>query len=135
MSLSQSFPDDVVDDDEDTAELDDSAGDSDEFDMPDDPPIVPGGRDNALIPGADGTEDDVHTNGRPMTDDEITARVLRLLRSDSATSMLRIHVRTEDGVVTLRGSVETLDDTDNAAEVASRVSGVIDVVDELDVEL
>jgi osmotically-inducible protein OsmY len=31
--------------------------------------------------------------------------------------------------------VQTLDDTDNAAEVASRVAGVVDVVDELDVEL
>jgi len=72
---------------------------------------------------------------RAVTDDEITARVQRLLRSDSATNMLPIRVSTEDGVVTLRGLVETLDDTDNAAEVAFRVKGVVDVVDELEVEL
>ena len=133
MNRSQSFPDDVVDDDDPT-ELDMSPSDFDELEIPTDPPIVPGGRNNAQIPAAEG-DDDVEARDRAITDDEISARVHRLLRSDSATSMLRIHVRTEDGVVTLRGSVETLDDTDNAAEVAFRVRGVVDVVDELEVDL
>jgi hypothetical protein len=133
VNLGQSFPDDDVD--EDIAELDLSAGDLDELEIPIDPPIVPGGRDNARIPAAEGADDDTSARSRPITDDEISARVHRLLRSDSATSMLRIHVSTEDGVVTLTGSVETLDDTDNAAEVAFRVKGVVDVVDELEVDL
>jgi len=135
MNHSEPYPDDDDAADEDIdAELDLSAGDIDEFDIPIDPPMVPGGRDNASIPGADG-DDDTQVRSRALTDDEITSRVLRLLRSDSATSMLRIHVSTEEGVVTLRGLVETLDDTDNAAEVASRVKGVVDVVDEIEVEL
>ncbi len=134
MNRSQSFPDDEVDEDEE-AELDMSAGDLEDIEIPLDPPIVPGGRDNARIPASEGADDETQARGRAITDDEITARVLRLLRSDSATNMLRIYVSTEDGVVTLRGPVETLDDTDNAAEVAFRVKGVIDVVDELEVEL
>jgi hypothetical protein len=99
-----------------------------------DPPILPRGTDRAVVPGA---MDDLEEEDEPdevPSDDMIAARVRRLLRSDSATSMLRIQVSVEDGVVTLQGLVQTLEDTDNAAEVASRVAGVIDVVDELDVE-
>jgi osmotically-inducible protein OsmY len=83
----------------------------------------------------DDDEDEEPSSPNPPSDDEITFRVRRLLRSDSATSMLRISVSTEEGVVTLRGMVQTLDDTDNAAEVASRIEGVVDVLDELEVEL
>jgi hyperosmotically inducible protein len=72
--------------------------------------------------------------GAPLNDDEITAQVQRLLRRDAATSSLRIRVSTVDGIVTLRGVVQTYEDTDNAAEVASRVSSVVDVLDELEVE-
>jgi osmotically-inducible protein OsmY len=125
-------------DDDYAPERDMGAVDDDSaFDPPTDPPIVPLGDDGAEVPEDmdDGDDDDVGQTSRgPITDDEISARVRRLLRSDAATSMLRIHVSTEDGVVTLRGIVQTLDDTDNAAEVASRIDGVIDVLDELEVE-
>lgn len=121
----------------------DAGGDNPPGEFPIDPPIVPGGRDGAIIPGADdgfeddeddGFEDDEEDLTGPMADDEISARVRRLLRTDAATSMLRVYVSTEDGVVTLHGLVQTLEDTDNAAEVAARVPNVIDVVDELEVE-
>ncbi len=124
-----------AEDDDLAPDLELSASDFDDLDIPIDPPIIPGGRDNARIPAAEDADDDDRARGRAVTDDEITARVHRLLRSDSATNMLPIHVSTEDGVVTLRGLVDTLDDTDNAAEVAFRVKGVVDVVDELEVEL
>lgn len=109
---------------------------------PIDPPILPEGPDDAEVAGAiDDDEDeeldeddDDDVADAALGDDEITAHVRRLLRTDSATSMLRIHVSTVDGVVTLRGRVQTLEDTDNAAEVASRVPYVVDVVDELEVE-
>ena len=123
----------------------DAGGDNPPGDFPIDPPIIPGGRDGAIIPGAgdgfeddDGDDDEDEDDVGPleaMADDEISARVRRLLRTDAATSMLRIHVTTEDGVVTLRGLVQTLEDTDNAAEVASRAPNVVDVVDELEVEV
>jgi osmotically-inducible protein OsmY len=43
-------------------------------------------------------------------------------------------VETVDGVVYLRGTVPGLEDTDLAAEVAARVPGVVDVVDEMTVQ-
>jgi len=121
----------------------DAGGGNPPGEFPIDPPIIPGGRDGAIIPGADDgfddedDEDDEDDVGplEPMADDEISARVRRLLRTDAATSMLRIHVTTEEGVVTLRGLVQTLEDTDNAAEVASRAPNVVDVVDEIEVEV
>lgn len=122
----------------------DAGGDNPPGEFPIDPPIIPGGRDGAIIPGAghgfddDDDDDEDEDEVGPleaMADDEISARVRRLLRTDAATSMLRIHVTTEDGVVTLRGLVQTLEDTDNAAEVASRAPNVVDVVDEIEVEV
>jgi hypothetical protein len=108
--------------------------DPDPFDPPVDPPVVPGGREGAEISGAVDELDEEEFEGAPLNDDEITAQVLRLLRRDAATSSLRIHVSTVDGIVTMRGVVQTYEDTDNAAEVVWRVSGVVDVLDELEVE-
>lgn len=76
------------------------------------------------------TDDDAEEPALPPTDDDISRRVRRNLRIDPTTMTLRLHVETIDGVVYLRGTVETLDDGDLAAEVASRVVGVEDVVDE-----
>lgn len=114
--------------DEPDFSLDEAEGDSA-------PTILPRGTDRAVATGSldeleDGDEEPIGQYG----DDVIAARVRRLLRSDVATSMLRVRVEVEDGLVTLRGMVQTLEDTDNAAEVASRVPGVLDVIDELEVE-
>jgi hyperosmotically inducible protein len=108
---------------------------------PIDPPVGPGGRAGVQVRAgfAPTSDDDVNEDAaagnnrnaeEQRSDDEITARVKRLLRSDAATSTLRLEVETIDGVVYLRGEVDTLDDGDLAAEVASRVRGVEDVVDE-----
>jgi hypothetical protein len=132
MKNEDDLNDDMGDDD---PELEMDAVDDDSPWMPPiDPPILPRGTDRAVVPGA---IDDLEESDEPdelLSDDQIAARVRRLLRSDSATSMLRIHVEVKDRVVTLHGLVQTLEDTDNAAEVASRAPGVLDVVDELEVE-
>lgn len=125
---------DMDDDLEDAPERAMNAADGDSpWLAPIDPPILPRGTDRAVVPGAMDDFEEDEPDEAPG-DDVIGARVRRLLRTDSATSMLRIKVTVEDGVVTLRGLVQTLEDTDNAAEVASRAPGVIDVLDELDVE-
>jgi hypothetical protein len=107
-------------------------------DMPPiDPPVVRRGRDGAEVTGAvEEIDEEIYdeTDDTSLTDDEISARVRRALRMDAATSMLHILVNTEDGVVTLRGRVQTYEDTDNAIDVASRVPNVVDVIDEIDVE-
>jgi hypothetical protein len=100
-----------------------------------DPPVVPGGRDGIRV--ADGfassDEDAEERTGAPG-DDEISERVYGLLRDDAITSNLDLTVTTVDGVVHLRGTVEDIDDALQATEVASRVPGVVDVIDETTVE-
>jgi hypothetical protein len=105
---------------------------------PIDPPVVRRGPDDAEITGAvdeiDAELYDEDNDDAALMDDEIAARVRRALRMDAATSMLHILVTVEQGMVTLRGRVQTLEDTDNAIDVASRIPNVVDVLDEIDVE-
>ena len=64
-------------------------------------------------------------------DDDITQAVRRHLAQDAMTTDLRIRVDTKNGIVRLRGVVETLDDAENAEAVAAQVGGVRDVIEEL----
>lgn len=66
-------------------------------------------------------------------DAEIAENVRIALQEDAATVDLEVFVYVRNGVVHLRGRVPTLTDAELAEEVASRVPGVVDVVDELDV--
>ena len=66
--------------------------------------------------------------------DEAIADAVRLeLLEDAATTDLTLEVEVENGIVTLRGLVQTLDDAENAEAIAARVPGVLDVVDEMTV--
>ena len=86
-----------------------------------------------------GLEHESQLEGRsqlgPMPgDDEVKAAVVRELREDAMTTDLALRVDVRDGVVTLRGLVPTLEDSEAALEVAGRVEGVAHVVDEIEVE-
>ncbi len=106
---------------------------------PTDPPVVPGGPEGAQIASGFGSSsldepyDADHTSDALPGDDDVTSRVRAALRADAATSgfadTLRISI--SDGVVTLRGAVDDLDDGDNAASVAEYVAGVVEVIDDL----
>jgi len=106
---------------------------------PIDPPIVPGGGDNAEIASGLGLSaldepyDEDHHDDFITTDDEVRARVREALRADSSTSPYagKIAITARDGVVTLRGLVDDLLDSDNLLAVAEYVEGVDEVVDEL----
>lgn len=131
IALGQDDPDDMTDI---TADAMQSADNAEPYIAPTDPPVLPGGRDNVemaqgFATSSDGEEQRAGTPG----DDEITQRVQHLLHTDAATTHLRLAVETTEGRVYLRGVVPGLDDTDLAAEVASRVPGVVDVVDEMTV--
>jgi osmotically-inducible protein OsmY len=69
-----------------------------------------------------------------LGDEAIADAVRRELREDAATTELRIRVHVEQGIVRLRGTVQDILDTENAEEVASRVPGVIEVIEELEVQ-
>ena len=66
-------------------------------------------------------------------DEALAEAITRELREDAATTALRIHVRVERGVAFLYGRVPDLADAENAEAVASRVPGVREVVELLDV--
>ena len=66
-------------------------------------------------------------------DEALADAIRRELREDAATASLVVHVEVRGGVAFLRGRVDDLQDADNAAEVASRVPGVRQVVEHLTV--
>jgi BON domain-containing protein len=107
---------------------------------PIDPPTVPGGGlQNAEIASGLGVSaldepyDENHHDSFLNDDDEFSARVREALRADSSTTQYadRLAIETRDGVVTLRGVVDDLMDSDNLLAVAEYVEGVDEVVDEL----
>ena len=59
--------------------------------------------------------------------------VLLELRQDAATTHLQLRVSSTEGVVRLRGVVDDIEDAENAEEVAARVPGVVEVIDETEV--
>ena len=82
-------------------------------------------------------EPETTTGVYPNTDDDLAQAVQRELREDAATADLaeRIRVVARNGVVVLRGAVETMDDVANVEAVVGRVDGVVEVREELDVAI
>jgi BON domain len=66
-------------------------------------------------------------------DDEIAQRVRYALSTDAYTADLNIEVEVEDGVVYLHGTVGSLDDVEQAEQVAGSVEGVVDVEEDLEI--
>jgi osmotically-inducible protein OsmY len=66
-----------------------------------------------------------------MGDPELTQAVLDELSRDPGISSSRIAVVAADGVVTLRGTTHTLREKVEAKRAARRVSGVVEVIDDL----
>ena len=60
--------------------------------------------------------------------------IRRELSEDSATNGLDLEVTVRRGIARLRGIVPDVIDAENAMEVASRVPGVLDVLDELELQ-
>jgi osmotically-inducible protein OsmY len=65
-------------------------------------------------------------------DEDMRDAILTELRKDATTTDLEIQVQVRRGIVRLRGRVNDLQDAENAAAVAERIPGVIEVLDELD---
>lgn len=102
------------------------------------PPTDPVGTDREVIGGLATTSmDDISversSDGR-LGDEAIRDAILRELREDAATTDLVVDVEVFEGSVTLRGSVPSVIDVENAEEVAARVPGVVEVDEELDVD-
>jgi osmotically-inducible protein OsmY len=72
------------------------------------------------------------SDGR-LGDEAIADAIRRELREDAATTGLVVRVVVRNGVAHLRGAVPDLSDAEAAEEVAARVPGVVEVVEELEV--
>lgn len=68
-------------------------------------------------------------------EDEMTDRVREALRADAATSRYAdiLTIETEGGVATIRGVVDDILDSDDVMAVASEVTGIVEVRDQLKV--
>lgn len=75
--------------------------------------------------------DDDEGAGSVRGDEQISDDVRRELREDALTTDLDVRVETRNGVVVLLGTVETLEDAENAEAVARGVPGVVEVREEL----
>jgi hyperosmotically inducible periplasmic protein len=80
--------------------------------------------EDAVREGFHKTKDSVHSMG-------VQARVYGRLHWDKALTKSDLHVKVEEGVATLTGSVPTAKDKDKAVTLALDTVGVIKVVDEL----
>jgi osmotically-inducible protein OsmY len=69
--------------------------------------------------------------GVAIDDTEITAKIKAAFMAESGLKTLQISVDTVKGVVTLSGSVDTQQHSDTAKAMASAVSGVNKVKNEL----
>jgi osmotically-inducible protein OsmY len=106
------------------------------YSPPNDPVVTTDAHGRTEVLGGFDSDDnvDVETSSDGAVGDEALAdAVRRELAEDSATTDLVIVVAVRNGVVHLRGQVSDLDDADNAEAVASRVPGIREVVEELDV--
>jgi hypothetical protein len=109
---------------------------------PVDPPVVPGEDGEPEVAAGFGDSalaepyDADHHGQLLPTDDEMSDRVREAIRAESATSEYAdaVEVETAGGVVRLRGVVVDLVDEENLVAAADRVSGVSEVIDELEVE-
>ena len=110
---------------------------------PIDPPVVPSSDPEGAsiaagfaVSALDEPYDLSHHSEVVPTEDEMTDRVREALRADSATTEYAetVEIETDGSTVILRGVVEDLEDDDNLVAVASTVTGVDEVVDELDIE-
>ena len=79
-------------------------------------------------------EPDVEPKHFEHSDYELLEQVIRALRLDSATQDLDIKVSVHNSVVHLHGTVPSIEDAENAEDVASHVEGVLEVVEALEIE-
>lgn len=110
---------------------------------PIDPPVIPSEEDPQGLEvaagfGVDSLAEpyDADHHSEALTDtDDMEERIHEALRADSATSAMaqRIQVALRGGTVILRGEVEDLVDTDEVVAVVERVTGVTEVIDEIEV--
>jgi hypothetical protein len=107
---------------------------------PTDPVVAIDGRGELEVLGgwtptsADEAEVAPSATGWRPGDEALADAVRRELREDAATTALELAVTVREGRVLLRGRVADLIDAENAEAVAARVPGVLEVIEELELQ-
>lgn len=121
-------------------DITDPAADGDAVYVPPTDPVVGTGRhgDVRVLGGfSPSAEEEIRprrsASDGQIGDEAIVDAVQSALLRDAATTELTIKVTVEQGIVYLRGTVAGPEDAENAEAVASRVEGVKEVVEELEV--
>lgn len=119
-------------------DLDEDAEPDPTFFAPTDPVLKLGERGGADVlggftPTSDTSDEvDLSVEDHQPGDESIADAVRRELQEDALTTDLPIEVVVERGVVHLQGSVPSQEEAEGAQDVASRVPGVREVLDELE---
>jgi hypothetical protein len=105
---------------------------------PTDPVVTPASGNVAVLGGFAPTAMDAQgvapsAADRGYGDEALADAIRRELRADASTTALTIRVVVRNGVAHLRGTVEGMEDADNAEAVAARVPGVREVREGLQV--
>ena len=74
------------------------------------------------------------TKGTVMSDTMVTAKVKEVLMKDKVVPSMIVKVVTQKGVVTLSGTVKTVDEMNQAVNDAKTVKGVKEVVSKIKVK-
>lgn len=121
------------------SDIDDAVQEGETYAPPTDPVITTDVHGDVQVLGgfsSDSMEElhvDPSSSDDRLGDGAIEEAIQRELREDAATTDLRIHVIVRNGIVHLRGTVAGAEDAEAAEEVASRVPGVLEVREELEV--
>ena len=76
---------------------------------------------------------DARTVGQVIDDALIVASVKAKIAAEKLSNLVRIDVKSNDGVVTLSGTVDSLERRDRIVQIATWVDGVKRVVDDIHV--
>lgn len=124
-----------------TTDVMESTSESEPFFPPTDPVVIPVEREEEgieVLGGFAPTSNDAGSepSGHPPqiyhSDDELAEDVRLALLRDASTSSLNIRVLVRNGIVYLRGRVQSVEDVDQAEAVAAGVPGVVEVREELE---
>lgn len=119
-----------------TPDVIESVRDAEPYMAPVDPPVLPGGREGIHTATGFGTdvEEEMYHEPFPRGDEDIRDEALLTLHQDSLTSRYPLDVNVNQGVVTLLGRVPSFDDAEYASTLLGNLPGVIDVVDQTDLD-
>jgi hypothetical protein len=126
-------------DDPGTTDVIEAVEEAEPYFPPTDPPLRRDASNAAVLSGFSATslEEDDPGEEDPLRvlggDDEIAERVRYALATDGYTADLNIEVEVADGIVYLHGKVRSLEDIEQAEQVAGSVEGVDEVEEDLEI--